>query len=302
MLCTRVEDGSDPESSGSNDVGPYYFHPFDEVRLRRPTEMPAPPPTVERAPADVRDRAYRAVLADLRLEELDREGLRARGLDDAHITANGYRTLHTEGRARLALVAINAVGEALAPLVPGVYWKEDGNRGWWTFGGSSGLLIPVRDLEGRIIALKSRSHDAVVTGSRYSSVSSYSHGGPKAELAAHVPIQALDRRESSNRLVITEGELKADVSTALTRHRVPVVSVPGVSSWRLGLDLARRWGAPAIDIAFDMDQLVNEDVARALKAMLAAFRGEGFDVGTVEWPPRYKGLDDYLLARSRGEV
>lgn len=298
VICTKVEEGS--TSSGENDLGPFYFHPFDAVRVLRPERMPPPPSTVERAPAEVRDRAYRALLADLTLDTADREALLARGLTDEQVLANGYRTLHVQGRARSATVIEHAVGPDLAPRVPGVFWKEEGNRAWWSLAGSAGVLIPARDLEGRIVALKIRRRDPIDKGDRYLWLSSSNHGGPKSELATHVPIAALAMRPTATRLVITEGELAADVSTAL--GRVPVVSVPGVDSWEKGVDLALAWGVRTVDVCFDMDRMTNRKVADAAKSIVRALRREGFDAGSRKWPPKFKGLDDFLAARSRGEV
>jgi len=299
IICTRVSEGA--VRTGSNGAGEFYVHMLtNEARERRKDLPVTPSKTTERAPVDVRDRAYRALLAELPLDTVDREALVARGLTEAHVRENGYRTLRIQGRARLALAIINAIGEDAARGVPGVFWKSDGNRGWWSLAGSEGVVIPVRDLEARIVGLKIRRRDPIEKGARYLWLTSSNHEGAAADNAAHVPSAALALRPTAGRLVITEGELKADVATALSG--VPVVSVPGVESWEKGLDVALAWGVQTVDVCFDMDRMGNRKVADAARCLVSELRREGLDAGTRKWDRRFKGLDDFLLARSQGQT
>ena len=112
----------------------------------------------------------------------------------------------------------------------------------------------------------------------------------------HVPRAALELRHRP--LVITEGELKADVSTALCGR--PVVSLPGVGAWRMALDVVDAWGAPEVAVAFDADARSNHNVARALVCLVDALRASGARVSTWRWDGPAKGLDDYLCAKRRG--
>ena len=149
VLCKRVGNGGREKTN--RDGVAYYVH-----RLAGAVRevMEHLPPTAERAPVAELDAAYQTILRNLRLDLSDRAGLRTRGLDDAAIDAGGYRTLPVEGRARLARAVLEEVGED-ARAVPGIVWKtDDTGRGWWSLGGSPGLLIPVRDLEGQVVALK----------------------------------------------------------------------------------------------------------------------------------------------------
>lgn len=291
-LCKRV--ASDREKTNRAGV-PFFVHRLDGSASVAP-RAPATPRS-ERAPVEVRDAAYRAVLAALRLHEGDRAGLRARGFGDEDIDANGYRTLPVEGRACLARAITSAVGENVACDVPGCVWREEGSRGWWTLAGAPGLVVPVRDIEGRIAALKVRRRDPC-DGTRYLYVSSAKHGGPSAASVVHVPLGAAARRASVQRLVITEGELKSDASTALLG--APVVSIPGVGSWASGVDLALAWGVRDVAVAFDTDARSNVRVAFALRCIVDELRRSGFTVSVWEWDSRFKGIDDYLAARAAG--
>lgn len=295
VLCKHIGNGARPKVN--RDGVDFYAHHFG---ARAWTPPPAAPlPTTARASADDCDRAYRAALAALRLDDCDREGLRARGLDDGAIAANGYRSLGVTGRSRIARAVVDAVGEHVAPGVPGLAWNTgEGDRGWWTFKGSAGLLIPVRDLVGRIVALKVRRRDVEPGQQRYLYVTSARAGGPSAASVVHVPRAALELRHRP--LVITEGELKADVSTALCGR--PVVSLPGVGAWRMAIDAVDAWGAPEVAVAFDADARSNRTVARALVCLVDALRASGRRVSTWRWDGPAKGLDDYLSARRRGEM
>lgn len=296
VLCKRDATGLKREN---RDGVPYYVHHLTGETRR--AWQPPPAPTATRAPVEVRDRAYRAVLAKLSLDAADRRALEARGLDAGAIDANGYRSLPVQGRAALALAVLNEVGEDAARGVPGVIWTEDGRRGWWSFAGSAGLVVPVRNLAGAVVALKIRRRDPC-EGPRYLYVTSAKHGGAAAASVVHVPLRAATLRPTHARLVVTEGELKADVSTHLAR--VPVVSVPGAGQWREGLDLALAWSADLadVDVCFDMDALTNPSVARSARLLVDALRAEGMRPALRRWDPKFKGLDDFLLARAKGET
>ncbi len=297
VLCKRVGDGGRPKVNRAGVT--HFVHRNGPGAARVLADLP--PPTTGRAPAEVLDEAHRAVLAVLRLDDVDHDALRARGLDDAAIASNAYRTLPIAGRARLAGAIVGAVGELAAVGVPGVAREErDDGAAWLTFKGSPGLLIPCRDLDGRVVALKVRRRDPIEAGAqRYLYVTSSRHGGASALSAVHVPAAALAMRGSGAPLVVTEGELKADVVTHLAQR--PAVSLPGVGAWRQGLEAVRAWPAGRVVVAFDADVRTNPAVASAEAALVSALRAEGVHVEVWRWDGA-KGLDDFLRARMGAEV
>jgi Domain of unknown function (DUF3854) len=316
--CMRCDEGHDRVYGSS--IGPMYVHRLDGARSAAlPRVLPPTEARVERAPAALLDRAYRVVLAQLRLDTSDREALLARGLDSRGVAAEAFRSTRSESPARIARAVVTALGEEAARRVPGIVWRhrtgEDPTRGWWHWRAAVGVLIPVRDLEGRVVALKVRRCDESDSPyGRYVYVSSAARRvregepqryvdlpGPSALCAVHVPVEARALRDTKTRLVITEGELKAAVAAALLHE--PVVSIPGVSAWAAGVDLAVLWGAREVVVAFDMDATTNRFVAKALGVLVSELRQEGISVRVWRWPydgTRWKGLDDYLLA-TRGE-
>jgi hypothetical protein len=113
-------------------------------------------------------------------------------------------------------------------------------------------------------------------------------------------------------LVITEGCKKA---LAATQHGFPCVSLPGVWSWvadrekrggrkvgrlELNADLAAvAWRGRRVYITFDSDAARNPDVGRAERALAAVLRRHGADVRVVRLPAEpdggKNGLDDFLV-------
>lgn len=312
-MCRRSVTG---ESRTDRRGVPYSIHSLGAGAMTSAPRLNSP--TLARATPRVRNAAYRAVLDACALEPQHRAELELRGIDARAIELAGYATLAVRGRKSLALAAIAAAGgEAQALEVPGVVMKSNGNGAWPSFSGCAGLAIPVRDIDGRIVALKIRRDEG---RPKYSAVSSSSAGGPSAEHAAHVPVFDADR----SRLVLTEGELKADASTLFcararevaawmrTVGGAPnavrllelldgrlVVSAPGVDGWTAAFDVVRQLGARDVVVAFDSDAAKNRQVAAAEGELLAALRREGVGAVRATWPARFKGLDDYLGAAVR---
>src|SRR5205823_3301553 len=104
-----------------------------------------------------------------------RQALRQRALPDVEILRRGYRTMPRDGRAALARRLVDHFGADTCARVPGLYVDTQGARRWWTLAGAAGLLIPVRDLDGRVVALKVRSDDPG-DGPKYTYLTSTRHG------------------------------------------------------------------------------------------------------------------------------
>ncbi len=243
-----------------------------------------------REPGDIelRNRVYTALLRALPLDPRHRANLRGRGLDDEQIELGGYASMPQEGRGYIARELHERFDDELA-RVPGFYQWEDGR---WAIAGFAGLLVPVRDVAGAIEGLKVRLDNPPPDGGRYRYVSSSSKGGAKAVATLHFPVLAsiVGARE----IRVTEGELKADVATALSD--VPTVSVPGVGRWSLAVEAMEVLQPERVLVAFDMDRDTNLDVARAQRQLVSALRARKFRVGVESWDPAFKGIDDHFNA------
>lgn len=265
-----------------------------DFRERYQNAGPTHTSNAPRAGVDTLDASYCALLSNLVLSNDHTAALVARGLSVETIRRNAYRTMPLEGRSRVAASVVERIGESDAAGIPGLYVREDSGRTWWTLAGSPGLLVPVRDLEGRIVALKVRRDDATDGGPRYLFLSSSKHGGPGAANAVHVPLGSRDRAA----VRVTEGELKADVASELDSAAL-TISVPGVASWALALPVLAAMGAQRVLVAFDADYRTNPAVAYAMHRLVSAVADAGYSVGLQTWEPSLgKGIDEVLLARS----
>lgn len=290
-VCRRQREGAQRE--GVDSAGMEYF-----VHQLAATPGPrwTPPPTAVRAgPADL-DRVYRALLAQLPLAAAHRQGLEARGLNPAAIRAGGYRSLPVPGRGAMARALAERFEPHVLMAVPGIQERERAGRRWLTVGGAAGLVVPVRDVESRVVALKVRADNPLDPANRYSYLSSTRYGGPSPGTPVHVPVGG-----TRSRVVrVTEGELKADVATHLSA--TTTVSVAGVGTWRSALPVLERLEPESVLVAFDADWRSNDHV-RATLVDAAAALGSRYAGGIEVWRPSAgKGIDDVLVAGSGTRV
>ena len=240
-----------------------------------------------------RDAGYRSLLAKLPLSPDHRDNLKHRGLSDADIDAGGYKTLPAAGRATIVKQVAAELGQDFA-TVPGFVMGERGPR----IAAPAGLLVPVRDLAGQIVALKLRADNPTPGNPKYLYLSSAKYGGPSPGSPAHVPAGVCGPVDLAR---ITEGELKADVATRLSG--VPTVSFPGVASWRVVLPVLQALQAKTVRVAFDADADKNAAVARPLRECVQELQAHGYAVELERWPADAgKGIDDALAAGRGADI
>ncbi len=284
--CRRIEQGGRAKTDRHG--APFYLHRLtgsDSPSMQPPIPTGA---NVERADADTLHAAYSALLAQLPLSAAHRAALQRHGLTDAEIEHRGYRTMPKQGRARLARDLLERFGDSLLHA-PGFIIRECRGSRYVTLAGAAGLLIPVRDVQGRIAALKIRRDES--NGARYSYFSSLKYGGPGPGAPVHVPKGSQSAAETGR---LTEGELKADV--AFVRSGLPTISVPGVNNWRDIIPILKTPGWKTVRLALDGDAKDKPHVARALGTIAEALPTEGFEIELERWPADYKGIDDALAA------
>lgn len=286
-----------PSKSGIADGWLHFLDDANRTTVKS-WNLPAIPLATRAGAADVLDAVYHELLSLFALEPRHRANLEARGLSADQIEQGLYRSLpprsrHEEGERLAALFNDGQLAQ-----VPGLFQRESHGRRWWTIGGQAGMLCPVRDLHARIVGLKIRLDEAQAKGGRYRYLSSSSHGGAKADLVVHVPSWV--EPWGAPVLRITEGELKADVASALLNSAV--IGIPGVKSWPLGRDAAIALRPARVLVAMDMDRRSNPDVGAAQEQLVRSLRAAGLQVGAESWDPQYKGIDDALIAKRRGAV
>lgn len=262
-----------------------------EQRNRLASRRPKQPETsaCPLTDVDTRDATYRTLLNALPLASDHRDNLVERGLSKEAVRANGYRSTPMLGHKALAKQLLSE-GCYLAG-VPGFY-RCDGQ--WSLVALKRGILIPVLDVAGRIQGLQIRLDNADRRKFRWLASKDYPDGcGAKGwvHIAGHV----------AETMLLTEGPMKADVIRFLTGHSV--IAVTGVTAQeQLAQTLfqLRERGLRTIMTAFDMDMLQNPNVEQAFHSLRERIALNGFRFGTYVWDPRYKGLDDYALARAQG--
>ncbi len=268
--------------------------------------------TDERADPDVRHAVYSWLLARLGLDDGDPHGdnvffsggdrghlgdLLDRGLSETEIRQRWYASHRREGRREIAAAMVAEFGEAtLRDHLPGLYWSKRGNTDDERpdLAGTTGILVPFRDVERRIVGLQIRADQATATHGRYSWFSSIGkEGGCGSGSPIHIssPIGPM----TDARLWVTEGPIKADIAS--TRRGAVFAAMPGVSSGRAEvIDTARQLHAPAAVIAFDRDAETNPHVMLARDALASEFAAAGFPVLLAEWDDASKGIDDAIIA------
>lgn len=291
VACRRESKGAYKREPDKNGATIYFHHRrgADTTRRQGPKRRQAaakvtagPEAAAIGADPATLDRAYREFLSLLRLSDKHRGDLRRRGLTDEEIDKRGYRSLPHSGRAEIAKKLVEELGTIYAH-VPG--FLPDAK-----LAGAPGLLIPIRDIEDQIIAIKIRADDPGRLKKRYTYLSSSSQGGPGPGSPTHIPVGV---GPCCERLRITEGELKADIATALSG--IPTISFSGASNWRTAIPAAKQLGARTIVLAFDADARENEMVARSLRDAVAELHREGLIVELEQWPIESgKGIDDVL--------
>ncbi len=290
-ICRRVDSGSGKYRQDRNGSD-FWLYRLDGQTSFIP-EPWEPEPNAPCADEATRDRVYRVLLSQLGLDTDHHTQLRQRGLSEEAIVANSYRTWPAKGRSALAKTLREYYDEATLRTIPGAYVKTENGGSWWSLAGAPGLLIPIRNVMGQIVALKVRSDKPNGDSPRYSTVSSKTHKGPGPGANIHVPCHDTDSDTSIVR--ITEGELKADVTQWLTG--IFTVSVPGVSNWRLIIPVLQALKARTVFVAFDADSRTNPHVAAALERTRTELTERGWDVRIETWPAAWgKGIDDILVA------
>lgn len=295
VACRRPIDDKGEHRVDRNGVD-YWLYRLKDDPGAPPPELPDPAGP-ERADPDTLSKVYHVLLAMLRLNSQHRENFLRRGLPDTEINRRLYRTLPAGGRSPLAHKLVDLFSPEVCARVPGLLVKEFQGRTWWWVAGPPGIVIPCRDLRGRIVALKVR-RDRAEGGGKYVYISSARRGGPGPGAPVHVPLW---EGPIGDTVRLTEGELKADAATCLSG--ILTVSIPGVGCWRPAIPLLKELGAERVLVAFDADWKTTEHVRQALRRVAEALVKEGLEVLIELWPAEQgKGIDDLLAAGGEPEV
>ena len=226
---------------------------------------------------------YEKLLELAPIDDTKIKSLHERGFTKASCKSLNFGTIQsTQKLSSLRTKLVELFGDKLKE-VPGFIKDKTGIN----FVGSDlkGLVIPLRDLKGRIVALKTRRP----------------HGDPKYLLWSSPTAKAFTTLHfplgfKQNTLIrITEGELKAELAQEKTK--IPTISISGVNQWRAVLDTLDDLKPKQILIAFDFkDVLEKPQIKHTLWEFGNELVGRGFQVGIETWKDTScKGIDDALM-------
>ena len=271
-------------------------YPFPQEQRRQNT-----PPAREPKPIDARHEVFTAMLRHLILSDKHSSDLMERGLSAERINRNMYRSLPESESARRFLAGILSDFYDLDGI-PG-FFKN--NRGEWTISGSSGLLIPFRDMHERIQGLQIRLDNESNPKRKYRWFSSgqirSGTNGTRSGSWIHVTGNI-----HSKIAYVTEGGLKGDVASFLDEDAL-FICFAGVNAIGGLKEVIQSLGVRELVIAGDMDRITNWRVRNGLNniaKVVLSVRGVKARIGN--WNAAFKGIDDYYkvrnIARERGKT
>lgn len=249
---------------------------------------------------------YTSYLKNFSLDRAHESGLKNRGLKLEHISKAEYAT-KPNSKSDAAQKALNNLVH-LHDLngVPGFYRDKNGGA---VQAAVTGLLIPVRDLNGKIVSLSVKNENPKMTNSgkpanKYLAFSSAGKkDGAKVTQTTHCPSLTGTAREISGTTArITEGILKADIATALD----PEMYCFGMHGLNIPHDLAQvieELEICELHICLDAGEDQNSDMKLAKSKLLEFCRNIGIDCVFETWDPEYgKGIDDVLAAGHKDKI
>ena len=153
---------------------------------------------------------YQIILEHLNLNENHIRNLTHRGFGESAIEHFGYKTWPFQ-RSQLIQKVLEEIPNPEG--IPGFYKDDD----QWKLAGSSGMIVPVRNMDGTIASLKIRSDSAEAFG-KYLTLSSkpqkdkkenvlkYKHG-TAANISVHYPL--LNQKKAKEQSFVSVGVVAA---------------------------------------------------------------------------------------------
>lgn len=266
--------------------------------------VPTEPGQSERAPDQAVHQTLTALLSLLTLKSAHREHLRTvRGLTDEQIDSFGFKSTPESCMCRRITRVLMGKGYTVAG-VPGFYVND---RGQWTvkfYTRTSGIVIPLRCIDGLIHGLQIRLDHPIrdkddppdKSGTKYLPLSSSGKMmGTPADGSVHFVGDPCARV-----VYVTEGALKADICHALTgRTFAATVGANNVSQLDGLFAELRKNGTEEIIEADDMDKFRNVMVNRGAEKIHRMAVQNDLACRRLTWNPNYKGMDDWQLALRR---
>lgn len=284
-------------------------------------------------PSFMLDKIYTNLLNLLTLNDEDKKDLLNRGLTEEDIIKNQYRTFPSSMYTFLAEKALFGTIQA-GEIKTLCYYAGKLNSGMGIPGFYSthgditlvhqrnrGFLIPIRNIQGEITSLQIRNflsenatEEEKETFSKYIWLSSkMKHNGCGVHEVNQIHFTGFEyqNEKSPKNVFLTEGCLKANVASSLMKQLglsktpAPFIAIMGVNNTaqleKVCLDLKER-GTKEITLCFDMDFLTNQNVKKAKEKVIRIIKESGLTLHIMNWDEKYKGIDDYLLAKLKNRT
>lgn len=251
------------------------------------------------------DGVYRIFLDMLTLSEEDSALLKLRGFSDEEIESYGFKTfprrllsLRNELEAKVA----EKFGTADVMFeVPG-FFKKEGEP--FSFGYQSGIIIPCKDHEDRIVGLQIRKRDPkadnkyVWFSSSFCSKDDPDNAYLQDGLSPGSPI-GFEPGRLTYKMFITEGFFKA--VSIRKQYGMSAISIQGVTNWRPILTTIKGLknkhpNFKGVIIAYDSDMCYNYNVLNQAAKLGQELVENGLSVEYALWSytEETKGIDDLI--------
>ena len=277
----------------------------DYAQIKQDT--PSEEPQAERASPQEIHRTYCAMLSMLTLTPPHWEHLRIkRGLTPEQIDRFGFRSTPQAYHCQPITETLMRQGYTVKG-VPGFYLND---RGRWTMRfhqKTSGILIPIRGIDGLICGLQTRLDHPIKNkddppekaGMKYLTLST---SGKNMGTSSGSPVHFIG--DPCARVVfVTEGGLKAYICHALTgRTFAATIGANNVAGLDPLFEILKKNGTEEIIEAEDMDKYRNDNVNMGASKIYLMARQHGLSCRRLTWNPNYKGFDDWQLALRRKEI
>lgn len=243
------------------------------------------------------DKTFSTLLTLLSLSESHRQKLRERGLTDQQIDLFGFRSAPAYGYVELA----NKLKEKGCVIsgVPGFYPNK---QGYWQANfhpRCTGILIPVRALDGKIAGFQTRLDNPITQNGHKTKYIWFSSGTKAHGTSSGSPIHFIGDRKAKI-VYVTEGALKAYITHALTGNTF--IARAGANQHH-NLDTLfqtlKQNGTEEIWEANDMDKFQNIHVMNGSRNVIRIAKEAGLKTAMLNWTPILKGIDDYEYVKRR---
>ena len=185
--------------------------------------------------------------------------------------------------------------------IPGFY-EKDGKA--FSACSKPGFFIPYFNVHNQIVGLQIRFDKGDKRYRWFSSVG-YKNGCSARNIASYGIPEAMPTCNKDKVIYVTEGALKAHIACSLSGNRNPYIALAGVNcfnQWEETCEYLKSLGVTHVIDAFDSDRENNVHVRNALKKLYAIAERYGITMTRFNWGTTYKGVDDYFLAVSQGNV